>query len=526
MSGWAPQHRAWVGTVGRVILFLIVGAMVVIPFTPLASKIKESITALLQRTPLDHIIVHDRPVIKERIKEVIKEVPAPPPALPSKFVPRKDVDVTTLFNGITIETKLETEEGNYASLEVDNADAYKVKFALEVHVPKPNQTVSELARLNPHLPKMLPGLGTLLETGKVSGFWHKLYENKVDGVQRNLAHLNRLLDKHNFFDCETLLELQHPSSGRRALLMQTKMDVVADGSDGDRQSEMSGDIYNSDYYQPFTSYDWSKQSTTPNPLLARWTSRRDDLKKESGSKGISTSRANELKAQARHLEDEIKEMKTHSSLIAEKDPFIVISLLFKDYPRVMKQAPAMGDYCAVIFKDKIFPAICGDYGPSMKVGEASLLIAKKINAKATPDIRGEDDLKVTYIIFPGTADHPFGPPDLNKWYDKVSTYLNELGGVGEGYAVYKWEDQFPKPNPEDAALLAQGDKKPDDPNAPKVAATDPPAPGTPPETVKKADAAPATTAAANGDADTSNKPAPDAPKASGKKAGNGKKKSS
>jgi hypothetical protein len=510
MSGWVPQHRrAWLGTVGRIILFLIVGAMVVIPFTPLAAKIKEAVTALLSHTPLEKIVVHERPVIHERIKEVIKEVPAPPPPLPSKFVPRKDVDVATLFSGITIETKLETTEGGFASLEVGNPDAYKVKFQLEVHVPKPNQTVPELARLNPNLPKMFPDLPLLLDKGKVSGFWHKLYENKVDGVQKSLTRLNRLLDRHNFFDCETILELQHPKSGRRALLIQSEMDVVADGSDGDRQSEMSGEIYNSDYYQPFTSYEWAKQGSTANPLLAKWAAKRDALKKE--GKG----RASEIKAQIKHLEEDMSSMKSRSSLIGDKDPFIVISLLFKDYPRIMPQAPAMGDYCAVIWGDKIYPAICGDYGPSMKMGEASLLIAKKINAKATPDIRGEDDLKVTYLIFPGTAEKPFGPPDLNKWYEKITAYMNELGGLGQGYSVYKWEDPFPKPNPTDTSLLAQGaDKKPDDPASAAKTSSDSPTP----ETVKKPDTASST--------DTEqHSPAPDAPKNGGKKAaGNGKKK--
>jgi len=463
VSGWQPMHRhTWFGTIMRLMLMFVVLAMVIIPFTPLASKIKTSITELIERARKDRIVIQEKPVLKE----IIKMLPAPPPPLPSKFVPRKDVDVATLFNGITIETKLVTTEGNFASLEVGSPDAYKVEFQLKVHVPKPNQTVPELARLNPHLPKMFPALGTLIEHGKVSGFWHKLYENKVDGVQKNLTRLNRLLDRHNFFDCETILELQHPQSQRRALLIQSEMDVVADGSDGDRQTELNGDIYNSDYYQPFTSYGWPKQTTNPNPLLARWTARRDALKKESEKKSASSGRANELKAEVRHLEDEMKTMKSRSGLIGEKDPFIVLSLLFKDYPRIMQQAPAMGDYCAVIHGDKIYPAICGDYGPSMKMGEASLLIAKKINEKASPNNRGEEDLKVTYLIFPGTAEKTPGPPNLDKWYEKISGYMTELGGLGEGYTVYKWEDQFPKPPPTDPALLAQGDQpKPDEPAA-------------------------------------------------------------
>jgi hypothetical protein len=100
-------------------------------------------------------------------------------------------------------------------------------------------------------------------------------------------------------------------------------------------------------------------------------------------------------------------MKARSSLIAEKDPFVVISLLFRGYGDQNKFTPQIGDYAAVIHEGKIYPAICGDYGPSFKMGEASLLMAKTVNPKATPYIRPESDLKVTYLIFPGTAEKAF-----------------------------------------------------------------------------------------------------------------------
>lgn len=440
----AHRRRRWFGWFSRAVLFLCFCALLVVPFTPLASKFKATITDWIERSRKSRVIVKEVP--KEVIREVIREVPQVEP-LPSKFVPRKDVDVASLFNGITIETKVETSEGNYASLELGNADAYKVSFQLQVKVPKPNQTVAELARLNGHLPKLLPQLDKLIENGKVSGFYHKLYENKVALVQKNLTRLSKLLDRHNFFDCETILELQHPDTKRRALLIQSEMDVVADGSDGDRMSEMPSSIYNSDFYQPFTSYEWPKTGSTPNPLLSKWQAKLESCKQEREGKGASTARKAELKAQMQHLEAEIKALKNRSSLIAEKDPFIVLSLLFKDYPRIMPQAPALGDYAVVIHGDKILPAICGDFGPSMKMGEASLLIAKKINEKATPYNRGEDALKVTYLIFPGTAEKPFGKPDLEKWHTKVGAYLKEIGGLGATYTLHKWEQAAPPPPP-------------------------------------------------------------------------------
>ena len=71
------------------------------------------------------------------------------------------------------------------------------------------------------------------------------------------------------------------------------------------------------------------------------------------------------------------------------------------------------------------------------------MVAKKISDKATPNIRPESDLKVTYLIFPGTAEKPFGPPNLDHWHEKVTEYLKECGGLGDGYKLHKWESPFP-----------------------------------------------------------------------------------
>ena len=101
----------------------------------------------------------------------------------------------------------------------------------------------------------------MLTTAKVSGFYHKLYENKTASIQRDITRLNKILDRHNFFDCETILELTHPTSKRKTLLVQSEMDVVADGSDGDRMATLDEYIYMSDYYQPTTSYAWPKVTT-------------------------------------------------------------------------------------------------------------------------------------------------------------------------------------------------------------------------------------------------------------------------
>lgn len=455
-QGWEPKYKPGpIAVFSRLLLLLIIATVLILPFTPYAGKIQRGLKEIVSgaRETTERIVTKDRvitkevPVVKEVIKEVVKEVPAPPPPLPEAYIPRKEVDIATLYNGITVKTDLLTEQGTYATLERLDPESYKVQFQLSVRVPKANQSLQELQRINPNLPAMLPGLGNMLATSKVSPFYHKLYDNKTTLVKRDLTRLNKLLDRHNFFDCETILELTHPASQRKALLIQSEMDVVADGSDGDRMASLDDYISLSDYYQPFTSYAWPKKTKTPNPLLARWESRLAKAKEERANKTTSAARSRELKSAIDQLQLEIKDLKARSSLIAEKDPFIVNSLIFKPYIGSNAHAPQIGDYAVVIHDKKIYPAICGDYGPTMKMGEASLFIAKVINEKATPYRRPESDLRVTYLIFPGTADKPFAPPDLAKWREKCAEFLQQVGGVGDGFALHEWADPFKKVEP-------------------------------------------------------------------------------
>jgi len=463
-SQWRQQpKRGCIGSFARLLFAFILLTALLLPFTPFAGKIKKSIQDIVEsaRGTKERVITRDVmrdvikevPVVKEVTKEVIKEVQPP---LPEKYIPRKDIDVASLFNGITVKTNLLTEQGSFASLERLDPESYKAEFQLSIRVPKANQTMVELSRINKHLPALLPGLDAMLPAAKVSGFYHKLYENKTNRVQNDLTRLNRVLDRHNFYDCETILELTHPGTQRRALLIQSEMDVVADGSDGDRMPTLDEYIYLSDYYQPFTSYAWAKTTKNANPLLAKWEARLQKAQDEYAQKGLSASRNRELKVMIDQLKIEVSEMKARSSLIAEKDPFVVISLLFRGYGGQNKFTPQIGDYAAVIHEGKIYPAICGDYGPSFKMGEASLLMAKTINPKATPYIRPESDLKVTYLIFPGTAEEKRSAPDLTKWKEKCTTLLGEVGGIGSGYVLHTWEDPFKKPETPPTTPAADG----------------------------------------------------------------------
>lgn len=479
------QGRSTLGTLCLLLGLILLIGILILPFTPFASKAKRQIDIWVEKSRTERVVVEEkiREVIKEVEKkvEVIKEVKVPgdPTPLPSKFIPRKDIDVATLYNGITIQTQLQTEEGKFATVERKDKDAFKVEFSVKLRVPEPNNSLEELTKVNPELPKMLPGLSAMMSSSKVSGFYHKLYQNKVQRVQTHLTRLNRILDRHNFFDCETILEMHHPVSQRKVLLIQSEMDVVADGSDGDRMPVMNAGIYESTHYQPFTSYEWAKRGNTINPLLPKWQVRLDQYNKEYSQKGLSSSRNQELRDNISKAKTIIQGLKTRSSLIAETDPFIVLSLLFRGYANTNAYTPAMGDYAAVIHENKIYPAICGDYGPTFKMGEASLLMAKTINEKSTPYNRPESDLKVTYLVFPGTAERPFGPPNLEHWQQKVEAYLKECGGVAEGYSIHQWYTPPPPPPITPATTPAEGSTTPSMPGTP---ATSPSTPGLPTST--------------------------------------------
>src|SRR5882762_6189223 len=131
-------------------------------------------------------------------------------------------------------------------------------------MPSPNKTIEELAKVTPELPRLLPGLATMLSPDSVAPFFNDLYSTKLKILRENLVRLDQLLSRHNFYDCQTVLQLRHPESKRRAVLLQADMDVDADGSDSDRLPAGSGQSAN---FKPVTSYRWPKKSQIPNSYL-------------------------------------------------------------------------------------------------------------------------------------------------------------------------------------------------------------------------------------------------------------------
>ncbi|MEA3187599.1 MAG: hypothetical protein QOD99_1429 [Chthoniobacter sp.] len=380
-------------------------------------------------------------------------VPSPsstPEASPTPiYIPQKRLDTAKLFNGIELHTTIDTEPGSTATTERNTGGSYALDLKLRVKVPKANSELRELAALNPALPQVLPGLEALLPNAKVPPFFEAFYRFKLATLQQNLPRLDLLLSRHNFYDCETMLALEHPQSKRRALLIQADMDIDTDGSDGDRVVPIDTD---SPTFQSMTSYKWPKKTTVANPLLA---AREAKLKEAEALAGRSPGR--EQRDQIGALRYEVSQLATNSFLVANADPYIVLPGWMLGQSG-QPFSPRVGDYAVVIFNSTLYPAIIGDVGPRDKIGEASLRVGREINAKATADNRPVSALKITYLVFPETADKPFTAPDLEKWRAHCEQLLSELGGhAGE---LHTWPDvttpastptPSPSPSPEPSA---------------------------------------------------------------------------
>jgi Fungal chitosanase of glycosyl hydrolase group 75 len=348
------------------------------------------------------------------------------PTLSGKF------DVSRLFNGITLRSEVDTTSGAAASEERVDPMSYAIDLKLRARVPTPNRTVDELGKVSPDLGKLLPGLATMGKPEAVSSLFAQLYETKVRELRENLNRLDLLLSRHNFYDCQTVLALKHPETKRRALLFQADMDVDADGSDGDRVPAGNGV---SPTFKPFTSFRWAKKSNRPNPYLSGIEDRLHRVELE--QKTATPERKRDLKNAATELRDEVSAMKKYSYLIGAYDPFIVVPGSFTKG----SDAAHVGDYAVVVVGSTIYPAIVGDVGPNDRVGEASLRIAKEVSALSNPNNRPISELKATYIVFNGTEDPSFGPPDLEKLQARCEALVKEIGGAS--VPLHHWINTVP-----------------------------------------------------------------------------------
>ncbi|HEY2712180.1 MAG TPA: glycoside hydrolase family 75 protein [Chthoniobacterales bacterium] len=348
------------------------------------------------------------------------------------------LDTAKLWSGITVHSEVEPTPGRAASAERLDPQSYVLDLKLKVRVPVPNRTLDELAQVTPELPTLLPTLGKTFGADPISPLFGQLYDLKVQTLRQNLVRLDQLLSRHNFYDCQTILQLRNPETKRQALLLQADMDVDADGSDADRLPEIDGHSAN---FKPFTSYRWKKRTPRPSPFLPPAEDKLARYEAEFAQKGLTMERNRDLRIGIQRMKEEIDSLKRYSFLIAATDPYIVLPGLFAQ----AKGGGRVGDYAVVLYGKELYPAIVGDVGPSDKVGEASLRIAQQINPLATPYNRPVSALKVTYLIFPGTAETPFQPPDLEKISGRCEKLVQELGGAS--VPLYRWANLITTPTP-------------------------------------------------------------------------------
>ena len=378
------------------------------------------------------------------------------------------MDTGMIFNGLQYKWKVEAAPGDAtAARDREEDDAYRLELNLKIRTPRPATTLADVKVANPQLPQLLPSLPQLLQTAQVSPDFAKLYDLKVDWVKERLEKIDQILSRHNFYDCDTILKVSHPDSGRRALLVQGDMDVNVDGSDGDRNVEVDG---SGQFFQPQTSYRWRKTTDRPNPFLARTEKRIEDARSEMEKPETKPERKAQLKQRIEDLGRKVSELKTWSFLISKTDPSIVLPgfMLRGEGPYV----PEFGDYAVVIHEDKMYPTIVGDAGPSYKVGEASLRLCNQIKDTGTPLARPVSDLAVTYIVFPGSAEKERQPPDLDRWRQRCAELLAEIGVPNA--PLHEWEDIVP-PWP-------TATQEPTPPTTPVESPTSSPSPSASPQT--------------------------------------------
>lgn len=359
-----------------------------------------------------------------------------------------------LFNGLQYKWSVKKSPGNTATRDRTKDSSYQVEISLNIRTPRAAKSLEDLKAANPQLAETLPALPALLEGAKISPDYDALYQRKMDWLQERLERLDQILSRHNYYDCDTILELQHPETGRRVLLLQGDMDVNVDGSDGDRNVTVDG---SGQFFQAQTSYRWPKLTKRPNPFITKFQEKINNATQELTSGSPADVRATELRSQIAEWKHQIADLKSASFLISKTDPFIVLPSFM-----LRSGAAAIGDYAVVIHEGKIYPAIVGDAGPSYKMGEASLRLCQEIKDTGTALARPVSDLSVTYLVFPGSADAKRSQPNLDQWHERCAELLADLG-MTNNTLLHRWENlvpPWPTPTPTPTPLPTETPAEP------------------------------------------------------------------
>lgn len=422
------------GAIGAGILGLVVFR------SPLGSKAASAVNRVVTKMGGDSVFP-ERTVVREDILEI--EVPIDGRIeFPGS---RTSADVRTLSNKLRYEVALnEVRTGTAAVNRVDDR-AYRVEMNVVVKRPGAATDAASISGDGPSIFDAVPGLKEVLPTANVSPFFDQLYDNKEKSVRKKLFDFTRILSRHNYYDCQTMLELTSPENGQRALLVQAEMDVVSDGSDGDRLSNIDDEVFSSANYQPTTSYGWRKTTKKTNPFIPRVRARLKKAEERFKVSGLSAGENRQLRYKIDHNKRLLEDLKSRSYLIARYDPFMVLPV-FMVTASDGAFTPRVGDYAVIFHRGVLYPAIVGDAGPNHKVGETSLRVGLQLDERTNPYRRPVSDLEVTYLVFPGSAKKPFAAPDFDDWRKQVTGFLGKFGGVADGYQIHQWKNLLaPKP---------------------------------------------------------------------------------
>ena len=271
---------------------------------------------------------------------------------PSLKISKKPL--SELFNGLTLQSSLLTPHGTESATIIrKQPQSYRVEITLHAVLPQPNTSAEKLAQLVPALPEVLRDFNFLLSNAKISPAFATLYENKTAVLRQNLLYFEQAISRQNFYDCETMLHLQNPQTGRRAILGIGPMNVNTDGSDGDRNVFIDRSSFT---FQPTTSYRWAKTSKRPNPFIEATERELVQIKaKFSENPQAMIGDKNSVKYQ-QLLTDRLRELARWSFLASTADPFIVLpEFFFRTYSGPF--APKIGDFALVLYGKQLIPPL-------------------------------------------------------------------------------------------------------------------------------------------------------------------------
>lgn len=334
-------------------------------------------------------------------------------------------------------------------LKAPTASYLQVEQTASILRPQPLTKIEDIEALNPGLAQALPRLPELLKKAEVSPKFKEFYDAKIKSIAAG-----EILSTSHYFDCATVLHLRDETSDRHAIVFQSDMDVDTDGTDPVRLPRLEdyNDARISRSFQPLLAYSWPNSATEPavNPFIGYYaetlTKMRSlqqqvagEAQKDHGYiwQGLQKQVDETISSLDKRAKYYDEDLRGRRSLVGSLDPFIVVPMTWVDR---LKQpySVQVGDFVAVVHGANVYPCLIGDTGGETKAGEASQKLAQAINPKASGRSSAVTTVAVTYVIFPQTR-LAMGPPDFAVYHREVTRLLNEIGGLGAGLTLERWQ---------------------------------------------------------------------------------------